>query len=159
MAAAYDEERLLTDIENLFKNNFATKIAAINSEKSDSITLVTVDSTNGYFADMNDKSANYNPIILTAITDQTSESNGAATLRTITVNVALILSDDIGDANILKRMLRYGRAMREIVEDKFFNLRSVDIFKIESLPVLSFQKSGQSEVYKVVGINIITSIC
>jgi len=154
--ATYDEESLLSDIETVLKNNLNTRIAAINTEKADSITLATIDS-GAYFMDMDDRSANYNPIVVYTISSIETESIGHATARNIIVNIAIIVNDN-GDLSIVKRMLRYGRALREVFEQNFRYIRALDNFKIQSLPVLGFQLRNNSQRYKIVGLDLETSI-
>lgn len=155
--AVYDPESLLIDIENIVKNNLNTKITAINTEKGDSITLASIDSS-AYILDIDLKSVNYNPFILTSIVDIESNGIGSATSKIITINVALIHSDNGQDSAIVKRMLRYGRALSEIFEENFYQKRVTGILKIQNLPILSFQKSNSSLVYKVVGLDIISGL-
>jgi hypothetical protein len=155
--ATYDEESLLVDIETLLKNNLNTRITALNTEKADSITLAQVDS-NAYFMDMDDRHANYSPVVIYTISGIDTESIASSSLRTITINIAIIINDN-GDLDIVKRMMRYGRALREVFEMNFKYIRAVSDFKISSLPVLSFQLRNTSERYKIVGLDLETCIC
>lgn len=154
---AYDAETLLSDIQTVLSDNLNTKITAINTEKNDTITLGSV-ASGAYFMDMDDHAANFDPIVLYSVADVESEGIGPATKKVYTVNVCLILNDNGQDMNIVKRMLRYGRCLEEVIENNFYQKRAWDDFKIESLPVLGFQKSGTSLRYKIVGLNIISSI-
>ena len=152
----FDEELILSNLETILKANLNTKIGTINTEKGDSITLATIND-NAYIMDVDDKEVNYNPYIIYMIADQTSESNGPVTSENLIINIALINSDNGMDKSIVKRMLRYRRALREVIEDNFRNINQCGEVTIESLPVLSFQKGSSSIMSKVVGINIITS--
>lgn len=152
----FDEEQILANLETVLKANLNTKITAINTEKNDSITLAAIDN-NAYVMDVDDKQVNYNPYIIYMIADQTSEACGPVTAQTLTINIAMIHSDNGMDLNIVKRMLRYRRALREVIEDNFQKINQCGNVTIESLPVLSFQKNSSSIMSKIVGINIITS--
>ena len=152
---SYDIESLLNDVQVILAADLNTKITAINSEKGD-LPLRSINAS-AYFMDMDEKSANWDPIVLYAVTNIDSEGIGPTTSKEVTVNIALILSDDGLDEFVIKRMLRYGRALEEVIEEKWFNKRGVGILKIESLPVLSFQRSDNSQRYKIVGINLVTS--
>lgn len=154
----FDEEQLLLNIETTLKNLFNTKVAEINTEKNDSITLATIN--NGAFImDADDREVNYDPYILYMIIDQTSEGRGPTTSETIVVNIALIHTDNGLDPSVVRRMLRYRRALREVIEENFQKINPCGQCSIESLPLLSFQKASTSIASKVVGINIVTSIC
>lgn len=152
----FDLEILLSDIKALMISKLNTKISSINTEKNDSIILKTV-SDSAYFLDMDDQAANYDPVILYSITDIQSQGIGPRTSKSVTINIALILSDDGIVPFIVNRMLRYGRCLSEIFEENWKYSRAVSDFKVQALPVLSFQKSDSSENYKVVGIDLITS--
>lgn len=156
--ARFDEEVLLNNLETVLKANLNTKITAINSEKSDSITLTAIDN-NAYQLDTDDKISNYNPYIIYMISEQTTEARGSATAENIVINIALIVTDNGNDLNIVKKMLRYRRCLKEVIEDNYRKISYCDSVIIESLPILSFQKSSNSHVSKICGINIITTIC
>lgn len=153
----FDEEQLLLNIETYLKANLNAKITAINSEKNDSIVLAQVNAS-AYALDADDGEFNYDPYIITMISEQTSETRGPAVAENLIVNVALILTDNGQDLNIVRRMLRYRRCLREVIQDNFRKISPCDEVVIESLPLLSFQKGGSSMMSKVVGINIISSI-
>src|SRR5687768_5557582 len=110
---SYDIESILVDVQALISANLNAKITAINTEKNDSITLRSIDSS-AYFMDMDDQSANFDPIVLYAVTGIDGEGIGPVTSKIVTINVAIILSDDGHDMSIIKRMLRYGRALEEV---------------------------------------------
>lgn len=154
----FDEEQLLVNIETILKANLNTKITAINAEKNDTIVLATLDS-NAFAMDIDDKENNYNPYLIFMIADQTTEANGPHTAENLVINVALIVSDNGMDLKIVRRMLRYRRCLKEVIEENFRKISPCGQVTIESLPVLSFQKSSSSIASKVVGINILTSIC
>lgn len=155
MVAKYDVETLVSDIETLIKNNIGAKITAINSEKSDSITLKTPPA-NAFFPDLDDKAANYDPIILTAEANIQTDGIGPNTAEIVTVNVTLLLNDNSQDLFIQKRMQRYRRVLKEIIEDNFFYKRGHGQLRIESLPILDFIRQDRSLRYKVTGINVIS---
>lgn len=155
--ARFDEENLLSNLETILKNNLNNKITAINTEKNDTITLAQINS-DAYQMDVEDKISNYDPYIIYMITEQTTDKRGPATAENIVINIALIVTDNGSDLSIVKRMLRYRRCLKEVIEDNYRKI-SLDEMIIESLPVLSFQKSGSSYSSKIVGINIITTIC
>lgn len=157
MAAKYDVESLITDIQSVLSSNLNTKLSTIDTEKNDGMTLTTVASA-AYFLDMDDKAANFNPIVLIGESENIGEGIGPATSEKVTIQVALILNDNGTDLNIVKRMLRYRRALKEVIEDNFYKNRRCDYLQVKSLPVLDFLRSGESLRYKIAGIEIIASI-
>ncbi len=157
MAVQYDVESLITDIETLLKNNLNTKLSAIDTEKNDSIVLKQVNSS-AYFWDLNSSAVNYDPAILIVESDNESEGLGPATKQVITLNVTIIVADKYTDLFIVKRMHRYRRALREVIETNFQRLRGCDNLKIQSLPVISLDDGDGAMSFKAIGINIISSI-
>ena len=55
---AYDLELLMDDVKSILKSNLNTKISAINTEKSDSTTLLTVDNDAYFLQDLDHRSVN-----------------------------------------------------------------------------------------------------
>jgi len=153
--ASYDIETLLIDVKEVMTTNLNTKITDINTEKNDTTILSAINAA-AYLQDMDDSTAVYDPFVLYMVTNIDSEGIGPATMKTVTVNIAIILVDS-SYLDIINRMWRYGRALEEIFEEKWKFKRGVCDFKIESLPVLSFQLLDESQRYKVVGINLISS--
>ena len=154
---SYDLESILTDVLAVMTDNLNTKITAINTEKNDSITIGQV-SSSSYFLDLDSKSSNHDPVVLYGIADVQNEAIGPATSKIVTIGVSIIKNDNGINPNIVKQMLRYGRALEEIFQDKFKNKRAWGDFKVDVLPVLSFLRSDVSQRYKIVGINIITTL-
>lgn len=153
----FDEESLLQNIDTILKAQLNAKLTAISTEKNDGITLDSVDS-NAILMDTEDSTLNYDPAIIFMIVDQLTEAQGPVTSENIVVNITLLKSDIGNDNNILKKMLRYRRAIKEIIEDNFDKINPCGLCTIESLPVLSFQRSGAHYLTKVVGVNLLTSI-
>ncbi len=60
---AYDLENLLDDVKGIMTTNLNTKISAINSEKGDSTTLLTVDNSAYFLQELDNTSVNYNPFV------------------------------------------------------------------------------------------------
>lgn len=152
----YDVETFWEDIETIIKNNIGAKITSINLEKNDTITLATP-AILAFFHDMDDEAANYDPLVLTGLVSNQSIGIGPETCETAVINAAIIINDNGQDLFITKRMLRYQRCLKEIIEANFYSQRSYGKLKIESLPILEFTKKDTSERYKMASINIISS--
>jgi len=119
--AKYDIESFCADVETALQNNLNTKLAAIDSEKNDGITLDTVNSNAYHFMTLNEKNAALDPCILYGFDPDDGGEDAAAgsqALATYEVRVVLI-KKDIGKGDIAKRMLRYRRALAETLKDRF----------------------------------------
>jgi hypothetical protein len=151
--ARYDAESLLSDIETFLKANLNTKISAITTEKNDGITLRTVDSGAYFFQVLDDKIANFNPIVVYGLTDWQSDGIGPANAEKVAIEIAIILTDDSQDANIGKKMLRYHRALTELFNENWAKIRSSLKLKITSLPPITIGLNGQENA-RAVGIRV-----
>jgi hypothetical protein len=153
--ARYDLEQLMAEIQALLAANFNTKVAAISTEKADSMVMKTV-ASGAYFTTMNFKQANYNPFILYGIEDIQSDSTESASIRTVTIQVALILTDsgDDTDVKMQARMLRYLRALEEVFQDSYQLAESGVKLKIQSLRPDTFAYANSTELARVVGVNL-----
>lgn len=153
----YDIEKLLTDIQALYAANLNTKIAAINSEKSDSITLATV-SSSAYFTDLMAAQINYDPFILYSVENVASKPQYGMSIEDVTVSVVLVFEDTGQDTSIYNRMLRYGRALKEVIEDNFTLAENAVKLEVQSLLPVYFKAVDSQEFYRAVGVNITASI-
>mgnify|MGYP003661754413 FL=1 len=66
---AYDLESLMSDVETIMTTNLNTKIGDINTEKADSITLLTIDSAAYFMQDLDHESLNFNPFVFYSVED------------------------------------------------------------------------------------------
>jgi hypothetical protein len=148
----YDLESLLTDVETVLKNNLNTKLASIDTEKNDGITLRTVNSNAYHLQTMDQKNANFNPLILYGVDDNDAQPIGPANAHSYNISVVLVLADNGSDAafNVIKRLLRYQRAIKEVFQDNWTILNKATRLKVSELaPDLN-----SSEEYKFVGVRL-----
>lgn len=158
MATKYDLELLCSDLESLLISNLNTKIGVVNTEKNDTITLKTVDDSAYFFQELNGKQVNYNPFVLYGIEGSTSLAERGGTIEMVTISVIIVIEDDGQDIAIMKRMLRYRRCLKEIIQDNFLLATNSNSLKIQSLVPVAFQGINSSENYRAVGINIMSTI-
>lgn len=151
--AKYDVENLLADIKTILVNNLNTKLAAIDSEKNDGITLKTVAEDAYILQSMDAKSANYNPYILYGVVDIEGEGFGPMTQQILQIQVALVLAD-FGEQEMGKVMLRYLRALQEVIEDNWTENNNGVKLSISSLVPIDLQNINTSNRYKAVGLDI-----
>lgn len=153
----YDLEILLEDIETLIKANLNTKIAALNSEKNDSITLATVDSEAYFFQSLDGKQINYTPFVAYGISgfDEPDGNGhyGAAEIK-VSIDVVICLEDVGQDVNITKRMLRYQRLLKEIIEYNFDGLTSGVKLSVQNQLPIDIALLNSSHTHKAIGITI-----
>lgn len=154
MARKYDIEDLASDLEAVMKNFLNPKLASLDAEKADGMTLSPVDANAYFFASLDGKEASYNPFIVYGIDDIATDANGSATANTITFNLALVLTDEGLDLQIVNRMLRYQRALREIFEENWSQSRNGIKLKIQSLVPVYLKGLNATYPSRVVGLNV-----
>jgi hypothetical protein len=157
--ARYDIESFLTDLVTFLKANLNTKLAAIDTEKNDGITLKQINTTYAYmFQSMNDKIANYDPVLLYGIEDIKSEGIGPATAKTYPISIVIIVADPGTDSNMMKRILRYSRALSELLEGSWSQIGNAVKVTVSSLAPISFKLQDRSDDFRAVGVQLEVTI-
>lgn len=154
MAIKYDVEDLLADIQGLMADNLNTKIAAVDADKSSSLSLKTVNASAYFLQTLNDKATNYDPFIIYGVDDVEADGRGPCTIERIKMSVVLVLADNGQDINIAKRMFRYRRALLEIFQDNWFLVNnSIKLRVAPSIPVPLTQINSDHR-FQAVGLMI-----
>ena len=154
MAAQYDIERLIDDLVGLVKTNLNTKLTEITIEKGDSLTLKSVNDSAYIIQSMNQKIINFDPFIWVIVNNPESDGIGPHTALTVPVDIVILVKDQNQDQNLYKRMFRYGRALKEVIEDNWEKISFGIKLKVNSLapaPVVLF---NTSDPYKAVGVQV-----
>jgi hypothetical protein len=150
----YDLESLFADIDACLKANLTTKLAAIDTEKGDGIVLKTVNSS-AYFAQtLNMGIGAYDPYLVYGVIDQAPDGIGPATADRITMQVVLVIADPGQDPDILKRVLRYQRALRELFEQNWEKMRKGVKLRIEPTLPVQLTELDSSKEFRAVGVQL-----
>lgn len=159
-----DAEDLLDDIEETLKAQLPAKIAAIEAEKvakGKGITggLATVESTSYYRQTWNNAILNVSPAIFYGIEDTGSEGLGPVTKQQFKFFVEVVVTDGGNDSFGVSRILRYSRAIKEVMEANFDRISNGNRWKVETVRPVAFKMNqDSSEETKVGGVSIITAI-
>lgn len=156
--AKYDVEMFLSDLQSYLNSSLNTKLSAIDSEKADSITLKQVDSSAYILQTMDGSVPNYDPYVFYGIQDIESTGIGPATANRYTIVVALILADALRDTTIAKRMLRYQRALSEVVQERYADIGDSFKAKIQNLVPIALTDMDTSNAYRGIGVSIEVTI-
>lgn len=157
--ASYDIESWLADLETFLKANLNTQIAALNTEKNDSLTLATIDTTGGYFFQtMNDRVANFDPILFYGVDKIEAGPIGPATVEKYTIAVLIILADTGNDDVSGKRLLRYQRVLRDLFHSNFGQIGDNQYLKMNSLEPVAFTLANSGDAYHAVGVTLEVNI-
>lgn len=153
-----DIESILSDIETHLKANLNTRIAALNTEKNDSIVLKTVSDNAYFFQTLNDSLANYNPFLFYGLANVAGEGIGPGVVKTLTIQVIICIEDRGEDLFIGKRMLRYSRVLEDLFNSGWAKIKPYSTFKINSLVPVALTLMNSQHPYRAVGIDLITTL-
>lgn len=149
----YDEETFLYDLKEMIISNLPAKIAEINTEKNDSITLVAVDSSN-YIDNLDDEILNADPVIYYGLAGIEANSAGPSTSRKIGIFFDVIWINDFTQNNLNRKALRYSRVLREIIEKNYKKIRYAGDLAVESMTPTDVKLNDDETYYKIGGIII-----
>ena len=153
--AIYDTEQFLRDLETVMKANLNTKITAINTEKGD-FEIANINDGAWYFQNLNSEVFSYAQFIAWGLgnsPDSQGEQNDNYMER-IRVMYEVCLADEgeRSSRGINYKLLRYQRAMKEVVLENFDSYRGHTKTLITSLTPTSFTLDGK--LFRSAGIQI-----
>lgn len=119
----YDTEQFLNDLFLLVKSNLNGKINEIQAEKatllgSANFAVPTLDDK-AWFDSLDDKTANFDPYVYYGVNDNSVIQISSAEGNSLTAFFTVVLHYNGDDASMYKKMLRYIRALQEIVSENF----------------------------------------
>lgn len=150
----YDIESLMADIKSFLQAKLNTKLADIDTEKADGITLATIDSGAYFWNWMGDEVANYNPFVFYGIDSEQPNSVGAGNVRVFTIQVFVVLTDTQNDPEIMKRMYRYQRALFQIFEKDWSTVGRGVNFEITGLLPFVFSLFQAQNAHRGIGVQL-----
>jgi hypothetical protein len=150
----FDLEKLLVDLDAYFKANLNTKIAAINSEKNDSIALEPINA--GAFILWSNETINksYDRFILIQPLDVVSNINGPYVSEQYSIEVLMFLQENYNRIDSWKEVLRYWRAIKEVGLQSWDKVAKGMQADVTSLAPISFSDNQSSTPLKVFGVRI-----
>lgn len=150
----YDLENVLFDVSELIKSKFNTEIGLVNTEKSDEITLNDIPDSAYFIASMDDKVANKKDFVFIDYDELQPVGLGPATSESFAI-IILIVSVQINKIESVKRMLRYGRALKQVVQKNWRSLPSeIGTVKVESIPIQDIFLLNSTAQHKTIGLRI-----
>lgn len=157
MSKKYDLETLVYETEAFLKKNLNAQLRAIDSEKNDSITLEPISEKAYAIISMDDQVMNFDPFVFIDVNAIDAEPLGPVTLKTFTILV-LIISEQANNPDKTKRLLRYQRALQELVQTNWKSISGGIAFKIQEIPVQDIILINSSNFHKMSGVQIQGSI-
>lgn len=149
-----DVETLIDGLITLIKSKLSTKLAEIDAEKNDGVTLATID--NAAYSDFGipDNILNYDPFIWVVENAISGDSIGAHTAMEIEIFAAVVIADSGNDLSMGKRVRRYARAMKEVIEENF---KLQGTLEVKSMSPESY-KLRDEKFHHFAGVSINVSI-
>lgn len=151
----YDLEQLLSDLKAVCITNLNTKLAAITTEKGDSLSLPTI-SSDAYFFQRLDKNrvGPFKAFLFYAVEDPNADGIGPHTLEEYLINFIVALKDTADGEDFTTRLLRYSRALKEIFETACTQNKVRTKIVVSSLSPQAFSMQDVPGVFKGVGVQI-----
>lgn len=160
----FDLEDLLDNIEAIIKANLPAKLEAIEAEKTlkDKAMvggLPAPEDSAYYRQTWSDSILNHDPAIFYGIENVAAEGIGPATLERVQVFVEVIKVDSGMDTQTSNRILRYSRALKEILQENYAPAVEMGRIKIETVRPVSFKlEMDSSEEIKVGGVSLTVAL-
>jgi len=154
VALKYDIESLLADIKTIVSDNFNTKVAAINAEKADGVSLDTLDASAYFLQQLNGRMANWNPICLYGVDNIETVTRGPLSSQKVVCSVVIVAIDTGEEIECGVRMLRYQRVLQEIFAEKWNEGRNGVKLEIRSLVPIPLTDMNTSNRYRAVGVEL-----
>lgn len=149
--AKYDVELFLNDIKTILTSHLNTKIAAINSEKNDTITLGSINNNAYFLQTLDNDEANFDPYVLYGIEDIKTVGIGPLSGHEYTIAIVIVVADH-QDGNCAKKMMRYQRALEEVFAEHFQENEHGTKMEIQSIVPVSFKALNTSFRYRAIGV-------
>lgn len=156
--AKYDTEDFLDNIKAVLIANLNTKLAAIDTAKTqDTLSLPQVQTAAYAFQGLNEEVINFDPFIIYGVESIATIPQLQGSATDITASVVLVLCEN-GKDEIDRLMLRYSRALKEVIEENYQSVgKGIKMLVSEFMPI-SFKFLNSDDSYKAVGININATI-
>ena len=145
---SYDIEDFLAELEDLLAAKINAKVTAIEAEKTAKgvpVGLPTFSTADCFFLQSwDDKILNLSPAIFYGIENVVTSSAFSGTQQEYKVFIEVIYLDNKMDALGVKRLLRYTKALREVIEENFKDNDLGVPLKVENLRPIAFALNNSS---------------
>lgn len=162
MGQKYDTESLISDLLEIIKSNLNTKISEIQAEKtvllgSANFAVPLIDDQ-AWFDSLDERTVNFDPYVYFGVNDNTVIELAGAETSEVQVFFTVVLHYNGNDANMYKKMLRYIRALQEVVSETFDRLPEVARFQVRTVAPNDLRDIDGETFHKIGGVVISTVI-
>lgn len=153
----YDIETLLQEVKQKLITHLNTYIGLMNTKKSDSLVLSTVNDLAYYMISLDLEVVNYDPFVFIGMSLPATESIQGKVATRVAIDVELVHSihnhaqvqyDDV------IRSLRYHQVLKNLFEQQTFTFNTYNNVVFESLEPINFSLHDESEFYRTTGIRL-----
>lgn len=157
--ARNDLERLLNELKNISQAKLTTKLAAIDAEKNDGLTMTPIPNEAYFFQDLSLESAAAFPAFMFfGVDDPEPIGNGPGTIERVEIYFIVVVQAEANASQFSTKLLRYNRALKEIFEESYGAIPWATKLQVSSLTPTTLQAPGFQAGFKGVGVKIVTSI-
>lgn len=154
----YDEEQMIRDVEFLFKEKLSEQITLINKEKNDALVLETIPDDKYIFETLDGrKLLNYRGFFI--LYGLVSTGVQASTIEnfiedvTMTFQIATFDKGEKDRTNLMYKLLRYRRALKQVI------IKNNNVFRGFAKPLITSLKPdafsyNNNKVILTIGIDI-----
>jgi hypothetical protein len=139
-----------------------TKISEIQAEKAtllgDQNFVVPLINDGAWFDTLDEKTANFDPYIYYGLNDNTVIELASAESSELAIFFTVVMHYNGNDATMYRKMLRYIRALQEVVSANFDRIPEVARFQVRTVAPNDLRDLDTSEFHKIGGIVINTAI-
>lgn len=158
----FDIEDLITAVEKLLRQNLNARINAIEAEKAGqgkAIGLPVVRQESYFEQTFSNEIMNSAPAIFYGLADNVPDGLGPTTAQVVQIFIEIVTVDSGQDAFGIKRVHRYSRAIREVLQDNYDQISQAGRIKVKTVEPRSFKLSeDSSDNIKVGGVLITAAI-
>lgn len=158
----YDTERLLDDLLAIMKSNLNTKISEIQAEKDTLLGAgnfaVPLIDDNAWFDSLDDKTVNFDPYVYYGVNDNNVIELAGAESSEVQVFFTVVLHYNGSDASMFRKMLRYIRALQEVVGANFDAISCASNLTVSTVTPTDLKDLDGDTFHKIGGVVISTAI-
>lgn len=150
----YDFESICAEVKAIMVANLNTRLAAISTEKGDSIALRTVNAEAYFFQTLDQEPAAFDPFVFYGISEIEGEGGATQTPMKLKIFCVVICADEGEDEFTSNRMFRYQRALREIFEENFELPESQVKLVVSSLVPVEVKLLNSTQSHRAIGVEL-----
>ena len=151
----FDIERYRDELIKVVKDNLNTKLADINQEKGDGVYLRNIPTTS-YYNDAHDNNITDKAYIYYGFVPIIPDDKGVPNAVNVTMFISVVF-DNTNKKNTETMVLRYTRALKEVIEDNYKKFPSTSRLSVIQFVPEDFENNKGAE-FKIGGVQVSASI-